>query len=1078
MATDELLPGSEGLFLDMTGGAHLFGGEAALLAEIERRLEAARIPARAAVADSPGAAWALARFGGLAIAPPGGAREALADLPAEALRLDETALKLLRRFGVERIGGLYGLPRAGLARRFPGEAGLNLVRRLDQALGVEPEPLAPVRPVPLYRAWRLFPEPLTDIEGVAHSLPALAEALCAQLDRDGKGARRLVLTGFRTDGRTTAIEAGLSAAGARPAHLLRLLKERGLERLDLGFGVDALMLAACKAEDARTRQTDLDETPAQANAAALSALVDRIEARLGEGAAARPALRDSHIPERAEAWLSDPPDGVEAGDAGQSRPILILDPPEPVQAIAELPDGLPAHFVWRRAARRVVRAEGPRADLARVVAARRRRLGRPHPRLLPRRGRGRPPLLAVPRWPLQPRGRRSPPRLVDARGVRVSPQTPFPPPSRGRVREGGRRGLREGVARAASSGRPPPPPKTSSGGGCGAMRSTALGFRRQQPIGAYVVDFYCASARLVVELDGPLHDDALVARRDEARTAWLTAQGYRVIRFRNAEVWERIEDVLDAIRRVAGTEPPSPPPPPQGGEGVVIPYAELDCRSNFSFLEGASHPGELVEQARALGHAAMGVADRNTLAGVVRAHAAARDAGLRLLVGCRLVFTDGAALIVYPRDRAAYGRLCRLLSLGKSEVGIVEPSILEGTIEDLPSPWRGEGQGWGVAASQDRARSAPDLDLSGSVSTPIPSPFKKGETRLTFGQAAALGEGLIALAPAPEAIDDAFEARLAAWRAAWPDDLYLAAAAPAPGRRPGAAEPAGGDRGADRRADGGDQRGAAPPLRAAPAAGRADLRARGRDHRPGWRPAAGQRRALSEAAPRRMARLFAGHEDALARTLKIAEACRFSLDELSYRYPDEPIPPGRTAPEHLRHLVRKGARELWPDGVPSSVVKTLWKELKPDPQGRLRALLPDRARHRPLGAQPGHPVPGARVGGQFHRLLLPEDHLGGPDPAGRAVRAVHLRGALRAARHRRRLRARATRGGDPVRLPPLRPPPRRHLRHGDPLPPALGDPRRRQGAGAHRGRHRHAGLHRSGARGAARSPTATSTAPA
>ncbi len=97
-------------------------------------------------------------------------------------------------------------------------------------------------------------------------------------------------------------------------------------------------------------------------------------------------------------------------------------------------------------------------------------------------------------------------------------------------------------------------------------------------------------------------------------------------------------------------------------------YAELDARSNFSFLEGASHPAELVEQAKALGLAAIGVADRNTLAGVVRAHAAAKLHGVRLLVGCRLTFLDGAELIVYPRDRAAYGRLCRLLSIGKSGI--------------------------------------------------------------------------------------------------------------------------------------------------------------------------------------------------------------------------------------------------------------------------------------------------------------------------------------------------------------------------------------------------------------------------
>lgn len=360
VAMDET-PGQEGLVLDMTGGVHLFGGEGALVRDIETRLEAAGVPARAALADTCGAAWALARFGEAKIAPEGRTREALRDLPMEALRLGEEALRLLRRLGLRRIGELYGLPRAGLARRFRGEAGLQLVRRLDQALGAEAEPLEPVRPAPLYRAWRVFAEPLIDVEGVAHSLPELVQALAAQLGRDGRGARRLVLTAFRVDGRTTAIEAGLSAPGAAPAHLLRLLKERGLERLDLGFGADALMLEASRAEGLTARQEDFDPARPGAGEGALAALIDRLEARLGEGAVRRPALRDSHLPERSEAWVRAgplPPQG-EGADHGRPRPLFLLDPPEPVETVAELPDSAPVRFVWRKVLRRVARAEGP-----------------------------------------------------------------------------------------------------------------------------------------------------------------------------------------------------------------------------------------------------------------------------------------------------------------------------------------------------------------------------------------------------------------------------------------------------------------------------------------------------------------------------------------------------------------------------------------------------------------------------------------------------------------------------------------------------------------------------------------------
>src|SRR5436190_2486681 len=165
----------------------------------------------------------------------------------------------------------------------------------------------------------------------------------------------------------------------------------------------------------------------------------------------------------------------------------------------------------------------------------------------------------------------------------------------------------------------------------------------------------------------------------------------------------------------------------------MTPYAELDLVTNFSFLEGGSHPSELVVQAKALGLSAIGVADRNTLAGVVRAHTAAKEQGLRLLIGSRLVFREGTELIVYPRDRAAYGRLCRLLSLGKSRITDTSTSVEEE--ERIP----------------------------------------KGETWLTFEEALPFAEGLVAIAPAPAELDTAFEARLKTWAGAWPDDLYLGA---------------------------------------------------------------------------------------------------------------------------------------------------------------------------------------------------------------------------------------------------------------------------------------------------------------
>jgi len=362
VALDRAFASLEGLFIDMTGGAHLFGGEAALLAELSRRLGAMGGLSRCVIADTPGAAWAQARFGVLDLIPPGGARSALCDLTVEALRLDPAAVLLLSRLGLKRIGDLYALPRAGLARRFRGEGalGLSVVQSLDMALGLAPEPLVPERAPPRYRAPQVFAEPLLDAAGVGFVLPDLTGRLCTVLERDGQGARAIRLTAFRVDGGTTSIEATLSAPTARPAHLLRLLKERGLEHLDLGFGADALMLSALSTEPLIVRQTDMTARDA-VDEAALAGLIDRLRARLGDGAVRRSQLLQSWIPELSEAWLpigdaaATPADGAHE----RPRPILMLHPPQLIEAIAEAPDGPPARFTWRRVARRIVRASGP-----------------------------------------------------------------------------------------------------------------------------------------------------------------------------------------------------------------------------------------------------------------------------------------------------------------------------------------------------------------------------------------------------------------------------------------------------------------------------------------------------------------------------------------------------------------------------------------------------------------------------------------------------------------------------------------------------------------------------------------------
>lgn len=360
--------GMEGLFLDITGAGHLFGGEAALRAGMEARLAEAGARARVALAPTPGAAWALARWGREhSVVPEGRTRDALAPLPVEALRIETTALRQARRFGLKRIGDLYDMPRAGLARRFRDGAGVGLVKRLDQALGLAAEALIPTRPPPKYRAWEAHAEPLCDIAGVEGRLPELAVDLAAALEKDGQGARVLTLTGFRTDGQTTSLTIKSGLPGRDIPVWMRLFRERGVERLDLGFGVDALMLSADLTEPLKLHQVSIEDEAAARHAESLTALIDRLSARLGEGAVRVAEPQGSWLPERAERWRpalgqskrSPRPDADAAGTDPRHRPILLLDPPEPVEAIAELPDGAPALFTWRRLARRVARAEGP-----------------------------------------------------------------------------------------------------------------------------------------------------------------------------------------------------------------------------------------------------------------------------------------------------------------------------------------------------------------------------------------------------------------------------------------------------------------------------------------------------------------------------------------------------------------------------------------------------------------------------------------------------------------------------------------------------------------------------------------------
>lgn len=360
--------GMDGLRLDITGCARFFGGEGALLNDLGERMASGGLSCRLGAGPTAGAAWALARYGEGRVnvcRRDQSVEDALKDLPVAGLRLTENAERLLRRFGLTRIGQLYGIDRTALARRFASKDAANAVRfRLDQALGLHAEPLTPLRPPPDYAARRSFVEPLISGDGITAALEGLAESLCEHLEQDGRGARDFTLTAFRSNGSASLV----SLSTARPvrdvAHILRLFRDR-IEKIDPGFGIDLLALTAARPGPLETeaRHLSADLAPSPVDPAALSALADRLTARLGEGAVRIPCAVASHDPERAEVL------GPFEGSAGdwdstllaqrRDRPARLLDCPEAVDVLAEVPDGPPVRFIWRRVPRRVKRADGP-----------------------------------------------------------------------------------------------------------------------------------------------------------------------------------------------------------------------------------------------------------------------------------------------------------------------------------------------------------------------------------------------------------------------------------------------------------------------------------------------------------------------------------------------------------------------------------------------------------------------------------------------------------------------------------------------------------------------------------------------
>ena len=356
----------EGVALDITGAAHLLGGENALLADCLTRLRAQGFDASASIAGTAECAAAFARFKDEAIIIPVGTEpQAAASLPIAALGLSSSDVIALARLGLKTIDDLASRPRAPLAARF----GRDLLARLDRVRGVVETPITPRRFIPAFITERRFAEPIGHEDDIHRTILTLAADLARMLEKQGQGGRRFELAFFRADGAMRRLGIETARPLRDPKGVMRLFRNRLdtlADPLDPGFGFDVIRLSVPVAEILEAHEPDFDGRTDFAED--LAALIEKLGVRLHPTRVMRLHAEDTHLPERAMRRLPAQ-DGNAAlatewdlwGDADLPplRPIRLIDPPEPVEVIAEVPEGPPIRFRWRRVFHVVVKAEGP-----------------------------------------------------------------------------------------------------------------------------------------------------------------------------------------------------------------------------------------------------------------------------------------------------------------------------------------------------------------------------------------------------------------------------------------------------------------------------------------------------------------------------------------------------------------------------------------------------------------------------------------------------------------------------------------------------------------------------------------------
>lgn len=346
----------DGLIIDASGCTHLWGGEKKYLADIHQRLGHFGYGVRTALADTIGAAWALARFAnGNPIIEPGMHKNALLSLPPAALRISAENIDRLEKLGLRQIGSFINMPGTALRRRFGNE----LLQRLYQALGDEEEFIQPVsRPEP-YQERLPCLEPIVSATGIEIALQKLLDVLCMRLKQEGKGIRTAVFKGYRVDGKMVSISIGTNRPSLNTAHLFRLFQLK-IENMEPAQGIELFILDAPCTEDVICVQEQLWQNKAGLEDNTLAELLDRIAGKFGNQYIHRYLPAEHYWPERsykattalnekpATAWRSDRP-----------RPMQVLALPEEIQASSLIPDYPPMHFRYKNMLHKIVKADGP-----------------------------------------------------------------------------------------------------------------------------------------------------------------------------------------------------------------------------------------------------------------------------------------------------------------------------------------------------------------------------------------------------------------------------------------------------------------------------------------------------------------------------------------------------------------------------------------------------------------------------------------------------------------------------------------------------------------------------------------------